>query len=111
MKTEIDYLYDIVDAASKIEKWIEPYTKNHFFEDEVMQSAIERQLTIIGEAVHKLSKEFKASFKHIDWIKMSNFRHRLVHAYDNVNEHMVWSKIKNIHNMKDSILKIISEIE
>ncbi|WP_285059146.1 HepT-like ribonuclease domain-containing protein [Pedobacter ginsengisoli] len=49
--------------------------------DPVLSRAIIRSLEIVGEASTKLDPEFKAAYPHIEWRKMANTRHRLIHDY------------------------------
>jgi len=57
------------------------------------QSAIERQLAIIGEALNKLKQiESKLSIKNDKQI--IGFRNRLIHAYDNIDNTIVWVIVK-----------------
>lgn len=80
-----------------------------FFEyqhDLKTKSAVERQLGIIGEAVNKFKNEntgTELSYSR----EIINFRNRLVHAYDSIDDSVVWA-IKTNHLPK---LKIeVSEL-
>jgi len=48
----------------------------------------------IGENAYKLSKEFVAKYKEIDWEAIEGLRHVLVHDYYTVNFETVWNIIK-----------------
>jgi uncharacterized protein with HEPN domain len=71
------------------------------------QSAVERQLGIIGEAVNKfdlihpdLSLEKSR--------KIVGFRNRLIHAYDAVDTSMIWVIIKRyLTSLKEEIIQKI----
>lgn len=53
------------------------------------QSAVERQLGIIGEAVNKYEKLIDVKpFEKAG--KIVGFRNRLIHAYDSIDNSMVW---------------------
>jgi len=65
---------------------------NDFVNDFKTQSAVERQLGIIGEAVKKYdSLHPEASLENAG--KFIGFRNRLIHAYDAIDSSMVWAII------------------
>jgi uncharacterized protein with HEPN domain len=55
------------------------------------QSAIIRQLEIIGEATKHLSAAFRGNHPDIPWQKMAGMRDILIHAYDAVDLDEVWN--------------------
>jgi uncharacterized protein with HEPN domain len=57
------------------------------------QSAVERQLAIIGEAVGKLKQE-NNDFVIGNAKQMIDFRNRLIHSYDSIDSSIVWMIIK-----------------
>jgi len=56
------YLFDILRAIDLIQAFVEPLTDfKEYLKDLKTQSAVERQLGIIGEAVNKFDKNFPES--------------------------------------------------
>ena len=53
-------LQDIVNAARLVSEFVEGFEKSSFINDWKTRSAVVYQLTVIGEAVKRLSKEFRA---------------------------------------------------
>lgn len=53
------YLIDILDSAKKIEEFTRSMSCEEFLQDERTQSAVERKLEIIGEAVKRISLKVK----------------------------------------------------
>jgi uncharacterized protein with HEPN domain len=47
------------------------------------------QLLIIGEAVTRLSNEFRSSHPEIAWAKIAGMRNRLIHGYDKIRWDLV----------------------
>ena len=89
------YLSDIQYAISLIEDFLQN-TKNYsdFAIDLKTQSAVERQLGIIGEAVNKYRKEENTEIlTHTK--EIVNFRNRIIHSYDNIDNSIVWTITKN----------------
>jgi uncharacterized protein with HEPN domain len=71
------------------------------------QSAIERQLGIIGEAVNKFEKECPdmrlENTRHI-----IGFRNRIIHAYDSIDNSIVWVIVHRYLNpLKEEVKNIV----
>jgi uncharacterized protein with HEPN domain len=88
------YLSDIIKAISLIESFTSDISDyNDYITDLKTQSAVERQLGIIGEAVNKFEKIFpEASL--INAGRIVGFRNRLIHTYDSVDSSIIWAIIK-----------------
>lgn len=91
---ELKYLSDILQAIELIEAFtISTPTFDNYVKDLKTQSAVERQLAIIGEAVNKLNTSSgELSIKNV--AKIISVRNRLVHAYDAVDNSIIWLIIK-----------------
>ena len=91
----LKYLSDISQAIKLIEEFTtSTISYNSFLKDIKTQSAVERQLSIIGEAINKydlLNLEEKID----NTRKIVGFRNRLIHAYDSVDPTIIWAIIKN----------------
>jgi len=89
------YLSDIQYAISLIEIFLQN-TENYsaFAADLKTQSAVERQLGIIGEAVNKFRQEETAKIL-THTREIVNFRNRIIHSYDNIDNAIVWTITKN----------------
>ena len=65
-----------------------------FMTDRKTQSAVIRQLEIIGEAVKNLSSALTQSEPAIPWRQIAGVRDRLIHAYFSVDLAAVWSMVE-----------------
>jgi uncharacterized protein with HEPN domain len=65
-----------------------------FLADRKTQSAVIRQLEIIGEAVKHLSGELTQVETTIPWRQIAGARDRLIHAYFSVDLDAVWSMVE-----------------
>ncbi|HAH24413.1 MAG TPA: hypothetical protein DCL77_11785 [Prolixibacteraceae bacterium] len=88
------YLSDIIQAIDLIEDFTKSTLSfDDYVKDLKTQSAVERQLGIIGEAVNKfdiLHPEVTLESAR----KIVGFRNRLIHAYDAVDTSMIWAILK-----------------
>jgi uncharacterized protein with HEPN domain len=88
------FLSDIIQAINLIESFTSEITDyDDYITDLKTQSAVERQLGIIGEAVNKFEKLFPESTL-INARKIVGFRNRLIHTYDAVDTSIIWAIIK-----------------
>jgi len=81
-------------------------TKEAFLNDLKTQSATLHQLMVIGEAVRRLSREFRDQHPEIPWSLIAGMRDHLIHAYDAVDLDEVW-KTTTI-DVRDLLAKIES---
>jgi len=87
------YLSDIsiaIDLINDFMKGINSF--NEYQLDIKTQSAVERQLGIIGEAVNQFNKESNNTLKFSK--EIVGFRNRIIHAYDSIDNSIVWVIIK-----------------
>jgi uncharacterized protein with HEPN domain len=100
------YLSDILRAIELIEQFtisIDNY--NDYSADLKTQSAVERQLGIIGEAVNKFDK-LLPDLTLENARKIVGFRNRLIHTYDAVDSSMIWAIVKkHLSPLKDEIIE------
>jgi uncharacterized protein with HEPN domain len=88
------YLTDILQAIDLIKTFTSGISDfDQYSSDLKTQSAVERQLGIIGEAVNKFEKIFPDTTL-INARKIVGFRNRLIHAYDAVDPSIIWAIIK-----------------
>ena len=84
------YLSDILMAVELIEEFIVDDKDFTLYDnDRKTQSAVERQLAIIGEALNQF-KKLEPEVKIENDKQIISFRNRLVHAYDSLDNSMIW---------------------
>jgi uncharacterized protein with HEPN domain len=88
----LKFLFDIHHAIQLIEDFTKGLTFTDYQKDFKTKSAVERQLGIIGEAVNKYGKLESPELKNSKQIVA--FRNRIIHAYDSVDDVIVWAILK-----------------
>ena len=80
-------------ADSILERFESSYES--FLVDEVFQDSCSLCLIQIGEAVNRLSEEFKLTHPEIPWSRIYGMRCHLVHGYDAFDSEIVWDALAN----------------
>lgn len=103
---EKKFLSDIFHSIELIESFVRSLNSfDEYQKDIKTKSAVERQLGIIGEAVNKFQKESK-SFKLIHTSQIISLRNRLIHAYDSIDDSIIWSIItRHLTPLKEEVSK------
>ncbi len=99
------YLSDILISIELVESFIKDVnTFNQYTSDMKTKSAIERQLGIIEEAGNKYLGE-PNSIELSNSRMIVNFRNRLIHSYDNIDDSIVWSiVVRYLQPLKQEVI-------
>jgi len=90
MRPERLYLSDIVTAADTIARFLHEMDLESLMKSDLHQSALLYQLTIIGEAVSRISEPIRKRHPGIPWVDIKGFRNIVVHDYFGVDWKEVW---------------------
>jgi len=105
------WLYDILTAIKEIESFFidRPKRYTDYCNDVRTKRAVERNIGIIGEAMHRI-------LKHDCAVEISNarkivyVRNRVVHGYDSVSDETIWGiVIKHIPLLKTEVENLLAE--
>ena len=102
------YILDIESAIEEIDD-LKALCENNFnvFESNPLAvRSLERLLEIIGEATKKLLEaDSSIIIEHSD--RIVSLRNRLAHAYDSIDNSVIWAiAIRNVPKMKEELKKI-----
>jgi uncharacterized protein with HEPN domain len=88
-------LTDILLCMSSIDEHLEGRrVLNEYIKNKTKRRAVERELEIIGKAVNNLLKidpTIQISYAR----QIVDLRNKVIHAYDNVNDIVIWSVVIN----------------
>jgi len=103
----LKYLSDILMAITLIEEFTKEISDFNAYDlDRKTQSAVERQLAIIGEALNQFKKN-EPLIEIGNDKQIVSFRNRLVHAYDSIDNSIVWVIIsRHLKLLKSEIIKL-----
>lgn len=83
-------LWDMAEAIRRIQEFTRDRTLNEYLESILMQSAVERQFEILGEAARRISPEFQQSHPEIDWRGAIGLRNVIAHRYEQIEQETLW---------------------
>ena len=93
MSRDEAHLLDILKAGHLAIEFKGAASKEEFVADLKTQSAVIHQLLVIGEAVKRLSPEFRAAHPEIPWKLIAGTRDKLIHFYEGVDVDEIWQMI------------------
>lgn len=68
-------------------------THDDLSRDRVLNLALTRLLEVLGEAANRVPAEIRTKYPNLPWKQIVGLRHRLIHAYDQVDLEILWEII------------------
>ncbi len=88
------YLYDICISIDSIDDYLGGKRDfSAYLQNKQLRRSVERELEIIGEAVGKILQLFPQIMIE-NARKIVDLRNRVIHAYDNINDEVIWNMLK-----------------
>jgi uncharacterized protein with HEPN domain len=98
-------LLDILRAARLALQFKGDLDRPAFLADLKTQASVLHELLVLGEAVKRLSPEFRSQHADVPWKAMAGMRDRLLHGYDDVDLELVWKSVR------DEIPQLITRLQ
>ena len=110
-KADLAYLRHLLDSLEAVEEFSKNLKKEELFSNRLKQSAIIREMEVIGEAVKNLSSALKRKHSKTDWKRIAGTRDKLIHHYFGVDLNIIWDIIKqDLPPLKEEVKKILEEV-
>jgi uncharacterized protein with HEPN domain len=84
-------LRHMADALTSIGRFVAGRQRQDLDNDQMLAYALVPALQIVGEAASKITSETRAMHPAIPWAEIIGMRHRLVHAYVDIDLDLVWT--------------------
>ena len=85
------YLWDMLEAAQSVFRFVSGKTFEDYAADVMLQSAVERQVEILGEAANRVSTDFQSAHPDIPWRQIIGQRNVLAHEYRDIAAKLLWA--------------------
>ena len=107
------YLFDIAQACEMLAQFCSGKTFADYAGDAMLRSAVERQLEIIGEALHHAIRLDPSLAAHISEIRrIVALRNRLIHAYASIASEVVWGILEiGLPTLRREVEALLSETD
>ncbi|NLF75675.1 MAG: DUF86 domain-containing protein [Chloroflexi bacterium] len=104
MRDDMVLMLDMLLAAQNIQQFVAGMTEQEFYEHRMAQSAVIRELQVIGEAARLVSEDARTRYPSIEWRQIAGMRNRIIHDYFDIRLKVVWDAIQ------DDILVLVAQL-
>lgn len=87
-------LRHMLDAAQEAMEFVQGRTRADLNDDRKLVLALVKDIEIIGEAAYQVSEIARDQLQNIPWNDIIGMRHRLVHAYFDINLDILWRTVQ-----------------
>jgi uncharacterized protein with HEPN domain len=87
-------LQHMLDAAREALSFAQGRTREDLDKDRLLVLGLVKAVEIIGEAAYQISEETRAQLPAVPWEDIIGMRHRLVHAYFDINLEILWRTVQ-----------------
>jgi uncharacterized protein with HEPN domain len=107
------FIADIVQACDAIADDVDGVGVDDYLSDRMIRSAVEREFTIIGEAIRVLGHIEPAAFARITAGRTNgDFRNQLAHGYMTVDDRLVWGyAVREAPKLREECARLLAELE
>jgi uncharacterized protein with HEPN domain len=94
MERDESSILDALIFAQRILEFTSEMNEGVFVKDLKTQAAVLYEISVLGEAMRRISPEFQEQYPNIPYGKIIGMRNKLVHDYEGINLKLVWSVIQ-----------------
>ncbi len=95
MRHESAYLRDSIQALMELEAFAASTTEEQFLANPLQQSFAFHRLVIVGESAVRLAKLYQSIYPVVPWGPLISLRNRLVHAYFDLDQQLLWAIVSS----------------
>ncbi|MEX2511502.1 MAG: HepT-like ribonuclease domain-containing protein [Cyclobacteriaceae bacterium] len=106
--TPKERLEHILKAIQLIRQFVEGVDEAVFLSDVKIQSAVQFQFLIIGEAVRNIDEEILTKYNY-PWHIPRSFRNFIIHVYHGISMDRIYYATKDLDELENQIKNILKE--
>ncbi len=100
-------LQHMLDATREAIEFAQNSHRKDLDSDRKLMLALVKDIEIIGEAAYQITEDTRRTLTEIPWEDIVGMRHRLVHAYFDINLDILW---KTVQEDLPALMRILSEV-
>lgn len=104
-KSQDAYLYDMLEAARLIHRYMAGISFDEFWANSEKRDAVALRISVLGESAHKIDRATEATLPGIPFKSIRGMRNRIAHDYGAVDFKIVWAVTQ------DEIAPLIAALE
>ena len=102
--------HHMLDSAQAAQRFLVGRTQADLGQDEMLLFAVVKALEIVGEAASRISPDARAALPNVPWPDIVGMRHRLIHAYYDINQIVVWRTVQeDLPPLVSQLMELLSE--
>ncbi len=102
---------DALEAAKRIVTYVEGMSIEDYRASNLKRAAVERELTVIGEALNRLSQSARDANPDIAIPAIVGLRNRIIHEYEWIEDDRIFSIVKvQVPELIDLLARLIPPI-
>lgn len=107
------FLWDARESADAIAEFIRERHLDDYLADEMLRSAVERKLEIVGEALNRLSREAPELINGLPELPQAvGLRNILIHGYATIDHDLVWrTAVESLPPLRDRLNSLLQELD
>jgi Uncharacterized conserved protein len=98
-------------AVRRVAEHITGVTRTDFLASRTIQAAVEREISILGEAAGRVSEGFRNAHSDIPWMRIIRLRHFYTHAYERLDAREVWTTARRFIPQLERVLSALVQSE
>ena len=95
MREDYIYLRHIVEAIDQIEDYLTGTDYTIFTQSKLIQDAVVRQLSVIGEIAKMVSSDIRENYTEVKWVDLDKMYESLLKNFLKLDTEMIWRTAKN----------------
>lgn len=104
-------LRHMLDAATEAIHFATGRIRSDLENDRMLVLSLIKDIEIIGEAAYQVSSDVRDRYEGIPWEDIIGMRHRLVHAYFDINLDILWKTVQeDLPPLVEILAVVIDEI-
>lgn len=106
------YLWDMVQVTHEVRDMLTNRSQQDFFDEIVLQRAVERSVEILGEIARRVSAGFQESHPEIPWRQIIGQRNILAHEYGQIDHALLYkTAVEDIPELSVKLERLLPPLD